>query len=157
MVDKKTGSLVKISNDYFQIEAGTLNKKKPTVVYYEGGIYIAPKENKTSYIDDIEVIENELQYLAKITIKEIPFTENQCIFISNVADGRINIKRQTYFSFQLHIRLKDDFLNGQNFKAVLTELAPFMEKLFTDFASTISNNGFSGNKTKKESYLSLNA
>ena len=101
---KSICSEVSLENPYFKLKIGTINKKKPTTFYVEGGTFITPTEDETSIKDRIDEVYRAMsQGIMRITCETNNLEKN---FIANidVADERMKVGKKTYFSFQYYLR-----------------------------------------------------
>lgn len=154
---QKVGGTVKIKSDLFQIKAGTFCKNKPQVIYFEAGAYIIPTEKKTSYSEDISNIEASCSEMAKRIVNESPLMEGRSVFAPDVADIRMKVNKASFFSFQWHLKIKEEYCKTAKFKDIVSELDHDVQGFLRGIVTTFNDSGFKVIKSKKERYLSEKA
>lgn len=145
---KSICSEVSLDNRYFKLKIGTINKKKPTTFYVEGGTFITPVYDDDDKLSYKEKMANVYKAMSQGIIRITNEAKNiQKTFIANidVADERMKIGKKTYFTFQYYLHQ-----NG--------ELAPFSKitedgerytKIVLDkIEYSLKENGFAISKTK---------
>ena len=142
---KSICSEVSLENPYFKLKIGTINKKKPTTFYVEGGTFITPVEDETPFKYRIgEVYRAMSQGIMRITCETKNLEKN---FIANidVADERMKVGKKTYFSFQyfLHqgvepVSFTDIAENGDKYTKIVLDKIEY----------SLKENGFVLSKTK---------
>lgn len=146
---KKIGSILTLENKDVNLKIGTIDKKNPEVIYFEGSFYIKPIINKETYKSDIDRIKNTLNDLLKEWLKENKNFKKNFMFLLDVADEWIKYNKKSYLSFQLYLKPSDDLLkeekNFNNLSQYLKENnicdTSFIKDIFVD-------NGYCTYKTK---------
>lgn len=142
---KNICSEVTFENPYFKLKIGTINKKKPTTFYVEGGTFITPVEDETPFKDRIDEVYRAMsQGIMRITCETKNLEKN---FIANidVADERMKIGKKTYFSFQYYLHQDGEPVPFTE----ITENGDKYTKIVLDkIEYSLKENGFALSKTK---------
>ena len=142
---KSICSEVSLENPYFKLKIGTINKKKPTTFYVEGGTFITPTEDETSIKDRIDDVYHAMsQGIIRITCEANNLEKN---FIANidVADERMKIGKKTYFSFQYYLRQNK---NDLSFSEITDNWDKYTKTVLDKIEYSLKENGFALSKTK---------
>ena len=142
---KSICSEVSLENPYFKLKIGTINKKKPTTFYVEGGTFITPTENETSIKDRIDDVYRAMsQGIMRITCETNNLEKN---FIANidVADERMKVGKKTYFSFQYYLRQNK---NDLSFSEITDNWDKYTKTVLDKIEYSLKENGFALSKTK---------
>lgn len=95
-----------IKNDLFNNIYGTVNKNDPRVIYIKSKIKIFI-ENKNDYLNDISSLKEEFNRLLKKYLKNnIQLLSENIIYI-DCSEASLNIKKSTYFKYDLYIKPKE--------------------------------------------------
>ena len=95
-----------IKNNLFNNTYGTVNKNNPRVIYIKSKIKIFI-ENKNDYLNDISSLKEEFNRLLKKYLKNnIQLLSENIIYI-DCSEASLNIKKNTYFKYDLYIKPKD--------------------------------------------------
>ena len=142
---KSICSEVSLENTYFKLKIGTINKKKPTTFYVEGGTFITPTEDETSIKDRIDDVYRAMsQGIIRITCETNNLEKN---FIANidVADERMKVGKKTYFSFQYYLRQNK---NDLSFSEITDNWDKYTKTVLDKIEYSLKENGFALSKTK---------
>lgn len=142
---KSICSEVSLENPYFKLKIGTINKKKPTTFYVEGGTFITPTEDETSIKDRIDDVYRTMsQGIMRITCETNNLEKN---FIANidVADERMKVGKKTYFSFQYYLRQNK---NDLSFSEITDNWDKYTKTVLDKIEYSLKENGFALSKTK---------
>ena len=142
---KSICSEVSLENPYFKLKIGTINKKKPTTFYVEGGTFITPTEDETSIKDRIDEVYRAMsQGIMRITCETNNLEKN---FIANidVADERMKVGKKTYFSFQYYLRQNK---NDLSFGEITDNWDKYTKTVLDKIEYSLKENGFALSKTK---------
>lgn len=142
---KSICSEVSLENPYFKLKIGTINKKKPTTFYVEGGTFITPTEDETSIKDRIDDVYRAMsQGIIRITCETNNLEKN---FIANidVADERMKVGKKTYFSFQYYLRQNK---NDLSFSEITDNWDKYTKTVLDKIEYSLKENGFALSKTK---------
>ena len=142
---KSICSEVSLENPYFKLKIGTINKKKPTTFYVEGGTFITPTEDETSIKDRIDDVYHAMsQGIIRITCETNNLEKN---FIANidVADERMKVGKKTYFSFQYYLRQNK---NDLSFSEITDNWDKYTKTVLDKIEYSLKENGFALSKTK---------
>lgn len=144
---KKITSEISMSSPDFKIKWGTIDKKNPSFIYLEMGTYITPKKEEENYSNSIKEIEKSGKSIIKNAINLSSEVKKDFIFVTDIADTRINYGKQSYLTFQIHMGSKMDYL--KDFKAVANHMNIEWQEVYNAMKNTIEENGFFCSKTKK--------
>ena len=142
---KSICSEVSLENPFFKLKIGTINKKKPTTFYVEGGTFITPTEDETSIKDRIDDVYRAMsQGIMRITCETNNLEKN---FIANidVADERMKVGKKTYFSFQYYLRQNK---NDLSFSEITDNWDKYTKTVLDKIEYSLKENGFALSKTK---------
>lgn len=143
---KKIHSEIKIENNLLNIKLATTDKKNPTTMFIDGGVYISPLLDKRIYTEDIKSIEKELKGLFTGLWED----ESQ-ISVIEVADTRIEYGKKSYLSFQSFFKTPQSLMAKQNFVNIIqeTDVVKKYKDILPKMVKIIESNGFKSSKTKK--------
>ena len=144
---KKITSEISMSSPDFKIKWGTIDKKNPSFIYLEMGTYITPKKEEENYSNSIKEIEKSGKSIIKNAINLSSDVKKDFIFVTDIADTRINYGKQSYLTFQIHMGSKMDHL--KDFKSVASHMNIKWQEVYNAMKNTIKENGFFCSKTKK--------
>lgn len=145
-MSKSICSEVSLENPYFKLKIGTINKKKPTTFYVEGGTFITPVDEDLSFKDKMNNVYKAMsQGIMRLTA-ETKNVQNSFIANIDVADERMKVGKKTYFTFQYYLHQDGEPVsfseiteNGEKYTKVVLEKLEY----------SLKENGFAISKTKK--------
>ena len=147
---KSICSEVSLENPYFKLKIGTINKKKPTTFYVEGGTFITPVEVEDDGRSYKEKIADVYRAMAR-GIEEMRLTGKkknlEKTFIANidVADERMKTGKKTYFTFQYYLRQNGEIVP---FTEIADDGDEYTKKVLDRIEYSLKENGFALSKTK---------
>ena len=149
-MQKSICSEVSLENPYFKLKIGTINKKKPTTFYVEGGTFITPVDDvddERSYKEKIAVVYKDMAggiEEMRVTGKKKNLEKNFIVNI-DVADERMKTGKKTYFTFQYYLRQ-----NGEpiSFAEITAEGENYTKIVLERLEYSLKENGFALSKTK---------
>ena len=149
-MQKSICSEVSLENPYFKLKIGTINKKKPTTFYVEGGTFITPVEDEDEDMTFKEKIKDVYKAMAR-GIEEMRLTgkpknlEKNFIVNIDVADERMKVGKKTYFTFQYYLHQ-----NGEPvpFNDIAADGDEYTKKVLERLEYSLKENGFALSKTK---------
>lgn len=107
---KKIGSILKLNNNDINLKIGTIDKKHPEVIYFEGSFYIKPIINKETYKNDINTIKNTINDILKEWLKKSKDFKENYMLLLEVADEWIRHDKKSYLSFQIFLKPSESLL-----------------------------------------------
>lgn len=121
---KKINSEITILSDEIKLKVGTVNKKNPTSIYAVFGTYITPLKEKQSYELELNKIFKSTERYANVLAYQF-CQRGQTIFISDVADTRMEVGKKTYLELQFYVKPTIETLisNNKNFKSIATNIS----------------------------------
>ena len=145
-MSKSICSEVSLENPYFKLKIGTINKKKPTTFYVEGGTFITPVDEDLSFKDKMNNVYKAMsQGIMRLTA-ETKNVQNSFIANIDVADERMKVGKKTYFTFQYYLHQDGEPVsfseiteNGEKYTKVVLEKLEY----------SLKENGFAISKTTK--------
>ena len=146
-MQKSICSEVSLENPYFKLKIGTINKKKPTTFYVEGGTFITPVEEE----DDEVSFKDKMVFVYKDMAKGIQHivSENKLNrdFIANidVADERMKVGKKSYLTFQYYLRQNDNLIP---FNDIAADGDEYTKIVLDRLEYSLKENGFALSKTK---------
>lgn len=145
---KSICSEVSIENPYFKLKIGTIDKKKPTTFYVEGGTFITPvddDDDDRSYKDRMAAVYNDMAKGIQYVVSENKLNHD---FIANidVADERMKVGKKTYFTFQYYLRQNGELVP---FNEIASAGDEYTKKVLERLEYSLKENGFALSKTKK--------
>lgn len=144
-MDKKIGSsLGFFTSPNFKAKVCTFDKKNPTTIYFEGGTYITPAEDKSNYYNDVKNINADGETLFKNEFKDV--MNKKYIYSIEIAIDRIEKDKPTFYSYQIHIKPQNE--ENADFTALALKLWPKFEKFLDSLELLMNNMGFTCSKTK---------
>ena len=144
---KNICSEVSLENPYFKLKIGTINKKKPTTFYIEGGTFITPvdDDDNISYKDKMDLVYKDMTRGLLLLTGEAKNIQKTFIANIDVADERMKIGKKTYFTFQYYLHQTGEPLpfseiteNGEKYTKVVLDKIEY----------SLKENGFALTKTK---------
>lgn len=144
---KNICSEVSLENPYFKLKIGTINKKKPTTFYIEGGTFITPVDvdDNISYKDKMDLVYKDMTRGLLLLTGEAKNIQKTFIANIDVADERMKIGKKTYFTFQYYLHQTGEPLpfseiteNGEKYTKVVLDKIEY----------SLKENGFALTKTK---------
>lgn len=145
---KSICSEVSIENPYFKLKIGTIDKKKPTTFYVEGGTFITPvddDDDDRSYKDRMAAVYNDMAKGIQYVVSENKLNHD---FIANidVADERMKVGKKTYFTFQYYLRQNEELIP---FAEIAEKGDEYTKLVLAKLEYSLKENGFALSKTKK--------
>lgn len=148
---KKINSEIKIDNNTFKIKIGTVDKKKPTTIYFVIGTYITPLETNDDFCGSIEKIKKQIGKLINNVINDSKYIQNNHIFVTDVPVDRIMYNKQSYFETSLYLKTESyvtDTLK-YNFNQIAKNLNDdLLDKILDVLKHEIINAGYHISKNK---------
>lgn len=145
---KSICSEVSLENPYFKLKIGTINKKKPTTFYVEGGTFITPVDEVDEDLSFKDKMNNVYKAMSQGIMRLTAETNNvQNSFIANidVADERMKAGKKTYFTFQYYLHQDGEPISFSE----ITENGDKYTKIVLDkIEYSLKENGFALSKTK---------
>ena len=144
---KSICSEVSIENPYFKLKIGTIDKKRPTTFYVEGGTFITPvddDDDDRSYKDRMAIVYKDMVKGIQHAVSENRLSHD---FIANidVADERMKVGKKTYFTFQYYLRQNGKLLQ---FAEIAENGDEYTKKVLEKIEYSLKENGFALSKTK---------
>ena len=149
-MQKSICSEVSLENPYFKLKIGTIDKKRPTTFYVEGGTFITPVEEE----DDEMTYKEKMAVVYKAMargIEEMRLTGKkknlERSFIANidVADERMKVGKKTYFTFQYYLHQNGEIVP---FTEITADGDEYTKKVLERIEYSLKENGFALSKTK---------
>jgi hypothetical protein len=147
-MQKNICSEVTLENPYFKLKIGTINKKRPTTFYVEGGTFITPVDEAgedLSFKDRMNIVYRDMtKGIMRLTAE----TENiQNSFIANidVADERMRVGKKTYFTFQYYLHQDGEPVS---FSEITENGDKYTKAVLDKIEYSLKENGFALSKTK---------
>lgn len=145
---KSICSEVSLENPYFKLKIGTINKKKPTTFYVEGGTFITPVEEVDEDLSFKDKMNNVYKAMNQGIMKLTAETNNvQNSFIANidVADERMKVGKKTYFTFQYYLHQDGEPIS---FSEITENGEKYTKTVLDNIEYSLKENGFALSKTK---------
>lgn len=145
---KSICSEVSLENPYFKLKIGTINKKKPTTFYVEGGTFITPVENEDEDVSFKDKMTNVYKAMSRGIMRLAGETKNiQNSFIANinVADERMKVGKKTYFTFQYYLQQNGELVP---FTEITENWDKYTKVVLDKIEYSLKENGFALSKTK---------
>lgn len=144
---KSICSEVSLENPYFKLKIGTINKKKPTTFYVEGGTFITPvddDDDELSYKDRMAIVYKDMAKGIQLVVSESKLNRD---FIANidVADERMKVGKKTYFTFQYYLRQNGEVIP---FAEIAENGDEYTKSVLARLEYSLKENGFALSKTK---------
>ena len=144
---KSICSEVSLENPYFKLKIGTIDKKKPTTFYVEGGTFITPVDNdddELSYKDRMAIVYKDMAKGIQLVVSESKLNRD---FIANidVADERMKVGKKTYFTFQYYLRQNGELVP---FAEIAENGDEYTKSVLARLEYSLKENGFALSKTK---------
>ena len=146
-MSKNICSEVSLENPYFKLKIGTINKKKPTTFYVEGGTFIMPvdEDDMVPYKEKMALVYKDMTMGITVLTSEMRNIQKSFIANIDVADERMKVGKKTYFTFQYYLHQNDDPVpfteiteNGDKYTKVVLDRIEY----------SLKENGFALSKTK---------
>ena len=122
-----------------------------TLIYIDINGYITPNERKECYETELDTLENTIvkEFNSSIKNRERMF-ENNAICIFDIAKKRMSFKKKSFFSVQLFLKLKNEFVQKNNSSFPLIAKSTEIKKFTTDndLDKLFGKYGFAISKTK---------
>jgi hypothetical protein len=144
---KKINSEIKIDNPNLKIKWGTTDKKNPLIFYLEIGSYITPRIEQESYKKNISAISKNASNLIKSAALKTNIASDNIIFVSDIADERIEYGKKSFLTFQIHFKNKD-IKKYNKFNDIVNQINGSFSDVYDGAKSIIEENGFECFKTK---------
>ena len=149
-MQKSICSEVSLENPYFKLKIGTIDKKRPTTFYVEGGTFITPVEEEDDFLTYKEKMAVVYKAMAR-GIEEMRLTGKkknlERSFIANidVADERMKVGKKTYFTFQYYLHQNGEIVP---FTEITADGDEYTKKVLERIEYSLKENGFALSKTK---------
>ena len=144
---KSICSEVSLKNPYFKLKIGTINKKKPTTFYIEGGTFITPvdEDDCISYKDKMDLVYKDMTKGLILLTGEVKNVQKTFIANIDVADERMKVGKKTYFTFQYYLHQ-----NGEpiSFSEIVENGDKYTKVVLDKIEYSLKENGFALSKTK---------
>ena len=142
---KNICSEVSLDNPYFKLKIGTINKKRPTTFYVEGGTFIMPVEDDgVTYRDKMTLVYKEMTKGLSRVVSE-RHLKNDFIANIDVAEDRMKVGKKTYFTFQYFLKQNE---NPVSFLEIAENSQKYTENVLANLEYSLKENGFALSKTK---------
>lgn len=145
---KSICSEVSLENPYFKLKIGTINKKKPTTFYVEGGTFITPVDEVDEDLSFKDKMNNVYKAMGQGITRLTAETKNvQNSFIANidVADERMKVGKKTYFTFQYYLHQDGEPIS---FSEITENGEQYTKVVLDKIEYSLKENGFALSKTK---------
>ena len=147
-MQKNICSEVTLENPYFKLKIGTINKKRPTTFYVEGGTFITPVDEAgedLSFRDRMNIVYRDMTKGIMRLTAETKNIQNSFIANIDVADERMRVGKKTYFTFQYYLHQDGEPISFSE----ITENGERYTKVVLDkIEYSLKENGFAISKTK---------
>ncbi len=147
-MQKSICSEVSLENPYFKLKIGTINKKKPTTFYIEGGTFITPVDEVDEDLSFKDKMNNVYKAMSQGIMRLTTETNNvQSSFIANidVADERMKVGKKTYFTFQYYLHQDGEPVS---FSEITENGEKYTKIVLDNIEYSLKENGFALSKTK---------
>ena len=144
-MQKSICSEVSLENPYFKLKIGTINKKKPTTFYVEGGTFITPVEDDgIPYKEKMALVYKDMAKGIQRVVSESKLKQD---FIANidVAEDRMKVGKKTYFTFQYYLRQNNELVP---FNDIAADGDEYTKIVLDKLEYSLKENGFALSKTK---------
>ena len=145
---KSICSEVSLENPYFKLKIGTINKKKPTTFYVEGGTFITPVDEVDEDLSFKDKMNNVYKAMSQGIMRLTAETNNvKNSFIANidVADERMKVGKKTYFTFQYYLHQDGEPIS---FSEITENGEKYTKTVLDNIEYSLKENGFALSKTK---------
>jgi hypothetical protein len=144
-------SETEIRNNTINIVIGTMDRKNPNSIYIDLNGYITPNLNKNDYAQELKTLDASISSAVNSIIKEKDdIFEKNSICIFDVAGKRMSYDKKSYFSIQIFLKLKNEFVekNQSSFTKITKtdELRQFVDD--ESLSVLFEKYGFMVSKTK---------
>lgn len=144
----------KIVNRFFQLKIGTVNKKNPQIIYFEGRGFIYPFEDIILNEKLGKKLKNKLNFIIQNKLIDQELFENKFILDLQIAENRVKINKKTYIHFQFLLKQKELVLI--NIKDIKANTEDMVNKIIEEFTQYLYDNGFLVFLKKNEEVLEKN-
>jgi hypothetical protein len=144
---KSICSEIPLENPYFKLKIGTINKKKPTTFYVEGGTFITPVDvvdDGLTYKDRMAVVQDAM-CKGIVLMKDGKNLRRNYIANIDVADERMKVGKKTYFTFQYYLQQDGEL---KPFSDIVENSGAYTNIVLDEIAYSLKENGFALSKTK---------
>ena len=142
---KNICSEVSLENPYFKLKIGTINKKKPTTFYVEGGTFITPVDEDMSFKDRMNNVYDDMTKGIMVLTSEAKNIQHSFIANIDVADERMKVGKKTYFAFQYYLHQDGEPVP---FTEITENGDKYTKTVLDRIEYSLKENGFALSKTK---------
>ena len=145
---KSICSEVSLENPYFKLKIGTINKKKPTTFYVEGGTFITPvdeADEDLSFKERMNNVYNDMTKGIMVLTSEAKNIQHSFIANIDVADERMKVGKKTYFAFQYYLHQDGEPVP---FTEITENGDRYTKTVLDKIEYSLKENGFALSKTK---------
>ncbi len=144
-------SETEIRNNTINIVVGTMDRKNPNSIYIDLNGYITPNLDKNDYSQELKILDGSISNTVNSIVKENDdIFEKNTICIFDVAGKRMSYDKKSYFSIQIFLKLKNEFVekNQSSFTKITKtdEMKQFMDD--ENLSLLFEKYGFMLSKTK---------
>ena len=129
-----------INHNLIKAKLGITNKKKHTIFYMEGGMFLMP----SCEYDDYELIMNKIKNKCKIYLKNKlsnnDFLSNDFLINFDICANRMSLNKKTLFSFQYHFKQKNNL--NYDIISIKENHEEFFKNLLNDMQENLINYNF---------------
>ena len=144
-------SETEIRNNTINIVIGTMDRKNPNSIYIDLNGYITPNLNKNDYAQELKTLDASISSAVNSIIKEKDdIFEKNSICIFDVAGNRMSYDKKSYFSIQIFLKLKSEFVEKNQSSFTKIAKTDEMKQLMDDenLSLLFEKYGFMLSKTK---------
>lgn len=144
-------SETEIRNNTINIVIGTMDRKNPNSIYIDLNGYITPNLNKNDYAQELKTLDASISSAVNSIIKEKDdIFEKNSICIFDVAGKRMSYDKKSYFSIQIFLKLKSEFVEKNQSSFTKIAKTDEMKQLMDDenLSLLFEKYGFMVSKTK---------
>lgn len=144
-------SETEIRNNTINIVIGTMDRKNPNSIYIDLNGYITPNLNKNDYAQELKTLDASISSAVNSIIKEKDdIFEKNSICIFDVAGKRMSYDKKSYFSIQIFLKLKSEFVEKNQSSFTKIAKTDEMKQLMDDenLSLLFEKYGFMLSKTK---------
>lgn len=144
-------SETEIRNNTINIVIGTMDRKNPNSIYIDLNGYITPNLNKNDYAQELKTLDASISSAVNSIIKEKDdIFEKNSICIFDVAGKRMSYDKKSYFSIQIFLKLKNEFVEKNQSSFTKIAKTDEMKQLMDDenLSLLFEKYGFMLSKTK---------
>lgn len=110
MAGERLNSEKKIEHNKIKLKIGTIDKKKPKVIYVEGRTFVTSSEERDNTPRDITDIKHNFKKIINECLYQNDIFETKYILDFQVAAGGIHMGKKSFMSFQLMLSQKNEEL-----------------------------------------------